>query len=49
MNYEAGRFYEVPCIKASNRPPNFAKAGDWIPVLLPEHDDAEIIDRKSVV
>lgn len=43
MKYEIGQFYRVPCLKASDTPPNFAKAGSWIPVLLPEHDDKEII------
>lgn len=38
-----GKFYSVPCLKASVNPPNFARVGEWIPVLLPEHDDKEII------
>jgi hypothetical protein len=40
---EVGKYYLVPCLRASSTPPNFARKGEWIPVLLPKHDDAEII------
>lgn len=43
MVYEVGKFYMVPCLQASLWPPGFARRGDWIPVLLPEHDDKEVI------
>jgi len=40
---EIGKFYLVPCLRASEKPPIYALKGEWVPVLLPEHEDAEII------
>ena len=39
---EVGKFYMVPCLRASQTPPPFARAGQWVPVLPPKHDDPEI-------
>jgi hypothetical protein len=40
---EVGKPYLVPCVRASSTPPSYARPGDWVPVLLPEHEDREII------
>lgn len=42
--YEIGKYYLAPCVQASDTPPPSLFAGEWIPVLLPEHDDTEIIE-----
>jgi hypothetical protein len=44
MKCDVGKYYQVPCVKGTETPPflNFAKKGQWIPILLPKHDDPEI-------
>lgn len=44
MTYEVGKFYKVPCVKTI-RGHRWDRlfAGEWIPVIGPEHRDGEII------
>lgn len=41
--YEVGRCYSVPCVQLTASW-HFARKGAWIPVLLPKHEDSEVID-----
>lgn len=41
--YEAGKFYGVPCVKASASKYQQIFRHQWVPIIGPEHRDAEII------
>jgi hypothetical protein len=44
VDVEVGKFYQVPCIRRSNREhPRVDSEADWIPVIGPVHDDKELI------
>lgn len=40
---EVGKFYRVPCIKGAGSKYDGIFSDEWIPVVGPEHSDAEII------
>lgn len=46
LRTEIGKRYLVPCVQANesafNYKPWFAHYGEWVPILLPAHDDPEI-------
>lgn len=42
-DYEVGKFYRVPCIKASGNKFQSIFRSQWVPIMGPEHADAEII------
>ena len=41
--YEVGKFYRVPCVKASGNKYQHIFRSQWVPIMGPEHQDAEII------
>lgn len=46
-DFAIGRFYRVPCVQTAK--PLFGKpVGTWIPVIGPEHEDAEFIEFPEV-
>ena len=40
--YEIGQYYKIPCVKTTPR--QRIGRGEWMPVIGPLHEDAEIID-----
>lgn len=38
-----GKSYLVPCLRVGAAPLTYARPGEWVPVLLPEHEDSDII------
>jgi len=45
MVYEIGKMYLVPCVRADEKtPPRPARGSEWIPILLPFHEDSEIVN-----
>lgn len=40
--YEIGRFYMIPCVKTTHQ--QRIGRGEWVPVLGPLHEDADIIE-----
>lgn len=43
MNYEIGKSYSVPCVQGAGNKYDGIFHREWIPVMGPEHSDAEII------
>ena len=41
MNYQVGKFYRVPCIRAA-KPVQYGN--EWLPILGPWHEDTEHIN-----
>ncbi len=39
--YEIGHYYSVPCVKTTKE--QYLGRGEWVPVIGPLHEDAEII------
>ena len=42
--YQVGKYYDVPCVRVGDVAPKCARLGGWIPVLLPFHEDAAILN-----